>query len=146
MYVAEGGELDAPLPQPRVDVIEAVVKEGGYDAVFFAQSVLAADVAAGLAVRLDAGLNWDLVDVRDDGGSLVGVRPALGDSVYVDAGWTSSPAIALFRAGSFEPAETGAAGEIVEASRRASAVLDARRRSRGTTSRSRRGRRSRKRT
>ena len=115
MHVAEGGGLDAPLPQPRVDVIEAVVKDGEYDAVFFAQSVLAADIAAGLAVRLDAGLNWDLVDVRDDGGSLVGVRPALGDSVYVDAGWTSSPAIALFRAGSFEPAETGAAGEIVEA-------------------------------
>ena len=114
VHVSEGGELDAPLPQPRVDVIEAVVKDGGYDAVFFAQSVLAADVAAALAVRLDAGLNWDLVDVRDDGGSLVGVRPALGDSVYVDAGWTSSPAIALFRAGSFEPAETGAAGEIVE--------------------------------
>jgi electron transfer flavoprotein alpha subunit len=115
VHVAEGDELDAPLPQPRVDVIEAVVKGSGYDAVFFAQSVLAADVAAALAVRLDAGLNWDLVDVRDDGGSLVGVRPALGDSVYVDAGWTSSPAIALFRAGSFEPAETAAAGEIVEA-------------------------------
>ncbi len=77
--------------------------------------MLAADVAAALAVRLDAGLNWDLVDVRDDGDSLVGVRPALGDSVYVDTGWRSSPAIALFRAGSFEPAETGAAGEVVEA-------------------------------
>ena len=116
VHVAEGSGLDAPLPQPRVDVIEAVVRDDEYDAVFFAQSVLAADIAAGLAVRLDAGLNWDLVDVREEAGSPVGVRPALGDSVYVDAGWTSSPAIALFRAGSFEPAETGAAGAIVEAS------------------------------
>ena len=65
--------------------------------------MLAADIAAALAVRLDAGLNWDLVDVRDDGGSLVGVRPALGDSVYVDTSWRSEPAIALFRAGSFDP-------------------------------------------
>jgi electron transfer flavoprotein alpha subunit len=115
VHVAEGAALEAPLPQPRVDVIEAVARTGSYDAVFFAQSVLSADVAAALAVRLDAGLNWDLVDLRDEGGSPVGVRPALGDSVYIDVGWQSSPAIALFRAGSFEPHEHGAAGEIVDA-------------------------------
>ena len=114
VYVAEGADLEAPLPQPRVDVLAAVAGEGGFDAVFLAQSVLAADIAAALAVRLGAGLNWDLTDVRSDGGRLVGVRPALGDSVYVDAGWRSTPCLALFRAGSFEPVETGGAGEIVE--------------------------------
>ena len=76
--------------------------------------MLAADIAAALAVRLDAGLNWDLVDVRDDGGSLVGVRPALGDSVYVDTSWRSKPAIALFRAGSFDPAPAEGAGEVAD--------------------------------
>ena len=35
-------------------------------------SVLAADVAAGLAARLDAGLNWDLVDIELADGELVG--------------------------------------------------------------------------
>ena len=40
-----------------------IVRDGGYDTVLFAASVLAADVAAGLAARLDAGLNWDLVDL-----------------------------------------------------------------------------------
>ena len=39
-----------------------------------------------LAARLDAGLNWDLVDVRAGRRQLVGARPALGDSVYVDVG------------------------------------------------------------
>ena len=91
MYVAEAPELAAPLSQPRVDVLAKVLSEGGYDAMFFGQSVLAADVAAGLAVRLDAGLNWDLIDARLDGDELVGVRPALGDSVYVDVGWRSRP-------------------------------------------------------
>jgi electron transfer flavoprotein alpha subunit len=113
VYLAEGAGLETPLPQPRVDVLAAIARDGGYDGVFLAQSVLAADIAAGLAVRLGAGLNWDLADVRDDGGSLVGVRPALGDSVYVDAGWRSTPALALFRAGSFEPRETGGTAEVV---------------------------------
>jgi electron transfer flavoprotein alpha subunit len=114
VHVADAPELAAPLAQPRVDVLAKVARDGGYDAVFLGQSVLAADIAAALAVRLDTGLNWDLVDVRDDGGSLVGVRPALGDSVYVDTGWKSTPAIALFRAGSFDPVPTDGAGEVVD--------------------------------
>src|SRR5437588_8782424 len=87
VWVADDPALEAPLPQPRVDVLAKVVEEGGYDTVLFAASVLAADVAAGLAARLDAGLNWDLVDLQSRDGSLVGTRPALGDSVYVEVGW-----------------------------------------------------------
>jgi electron transfer flavoprotein alpha subunit len=74
--------------------------------------VLAADVAAGLAARLDAGLNWDLVDVTQEEGRLVGKRPALQDSVYVDVGWTSEPRLALFRPGSFDPTETGGTADL----------------------------------
>ena len=112
MYVAEDDSLEPPLPQPRVDVLAKVVADGGYDTVLFANSVLAADIAAGLAARLDAGLNWDLVDLTSD---FVGKRPALQDSVLVDVGWKTTPRIALFRAGSFDaaPQETGQA-EIVD--------------------------------
>ena len=67
VWVADDPALEAPLPQPRVDVLAKVVEEGGYDTVLFAASVLAADVAAGLAARLDAGLNWDLVDLAQRG-------------------------------------------------------------------------------
>jgi len=82
--------------------------------VLFANSVLAADVAAGLAARLDAGLNWDLADLVQQDGTLVGKRPALGDSVYVDVGWRSEPRIALFRAGSFDATPTGGGAPAVE--------------------------------
>ena len=114
VYVADDLRLEAPLPQPRVDVLARAVREGGFDAVLFGQSVLAADVAAGLAARLEAGLNWDLVDVRDENGRLVGTRPALADSVVVDVGWRSQPALALFRTGSFEPVATGGQAEVEE--------------------------------
>src|SRR5215217_6405934 len=108
VYVADDPRLEAPLPQPRVDVLARLVQERGVDTVLFAASVLSADSAAGLA----AGLNWDLVDLVNDGGRLVGKRAALGDSVYVDVGWTSEPRLALIRSGSFEPNATGGSAEV----------------------------------
>jgi electron transfer flavoprotein alpha subunit len=114
VYVADDAQLDAPLPQPRVDVLAQLVRDEGFDTVLLGNSVLAADVAAGLAARLDAGLNWDLVDLVEQDGKLVGKRPALQDSVYVDVGWTSEPRIGLFRSGSFDPAEAGGSPDIQE--------------------------------
>ena len=110
VYLVDDDSFEPPLPQARVDVLAKVVRDGGYDTVLFANSVLAADAAAGLAARLDAGLNWDLVDVGLRDGELVGKRPALQDSVLVDVGWKAAPRLALFRAGSFDAPE-GAGGE-----------------------------------
>ena len=114
VWVADDPALAAPLPQPRVDVLAKLVREHAYDTVLFAASVLAADVAAGLAARLDAGLNWDLVGLELRDGALVGTRPALGDSVYVEVGWTGEPRIALVRSGTFEPAASGGEPEVAD--------------------------------
>src|SRR5438552_467914 len=107
VWVCEDGEVAQPLPQPRVDVLAQVIDEGGYDTVLFANSVLAADVAAGLAARLDAGLNWDLVDVELRDGELVGKRSALQDPVYAAVGGSGTPRLPLFRAGSFDATPAG---------------------------------------
>jgi electron transfer flavoprotein alpha subunit len=112
VYVAEDERLAAPLPQPRVDVLARLVQERGIENVLFAQSILTADVAAALAARLDAGLNWQLVDVVSDDGSLVGKQSALGDSVLVDVGWRSTPRLALFRAGAFDPIAHGGTADV----------------------------------
>jgi electron transfer flavoprotein alpha subunit len=112
VLVADDPQLAAPLPQPRVDVLASILRDRKFDTVLFAASVLASDVAAGLAARLDAGLNWDLVDLERRDGKLVGKRPALQDSVIVDVGWTSDPQLALVRAGALEPAETGSDAEV----------------------------------
>jgi electron transfer flavoprotein alpha subunit len=114
VFASEDPALEAPLPQPRVDALAALVQKSGADAVLFGASVLSADVAAGLAARLDAGLNWDLTDLRVDGDQLVGTRPALGDTVLVDVGWTGSPRLGLFRSGSLDPAESGGSAEVEE--------------------------------
>jgi electron transfer flavoprotein alpha subunit len=112
VYVVDDEALAAPLPQPRVDALEAVVRESRAVNVLFPASVLAADVAAGLAARLEAGLNWDLTDLRLEGEELVGVRPALGDTVLVDVAWTTPPRLALVRSGTFDPVESGGTAEV----------------------------------
>jgi electron transfer flavoprotein alpha subunit len=114
VYVADDAQLEAPLPQPRVDALAQLIRDKQIDTVLFANSVLAADIAAGLAARLDAGVNWDLTDLVHEDGKLIGKRPALQDSVYVDVGWTSEPRLALFRPGSFDPSANGGSAEVEE--------------------------------
>ena len=111
VWVADDERLAAPLPQPRVDVLAKLVRDEGYDTVLFAQSVLAADVSAGLAARLEAGVNWGLVDF--DGTQ--GRAPQLGDTVVVDVGWSSAVRIGVFRAGALDAGEAGAASDVRDA-------------------------------
>jgi electron transfer flavoprotein alpha subunit len=112
VYVVDDPAFEAPLPQPRVDALEAVIAASGAENVLFAASVLSADVAAGLSARLDAGLNWDVTDFSLENGELRAKRPALGDTVVVDVGWVSTPRIALVRSGAFEPVETGGTATV----------------------------------
>ena len=112
VFTNEAPELASPLPQARVDALATLVEQTSPDAVLFGASVLSADVASGLAARLDAGLNWDLVDLSSQDGQLIGRRPALGDSVFVDVTWSETPRLALFRSGTFDPSSTGGTAEV----------------------------------
>jgi electron transfer flavoprotein alpha subunit len=112
VYGCDAPELRVPLPQPRVDALATLVEQTSPDAVLFGASVLSADVAAGLAARLDAGLNWDLTDLAVKDGELVGTRPALGDTVIADVGWNGSPKLAMIRSGALEPVESGGSAEV----------------------------------
>ena len=78
-----------------------------------------------------------------DGGELVGTRPALGDTVLVEVGWTTTPRIGLVRSGTFDPVESGGTAEVQRRSRRRSRTSRRRRGSSSTCRRSRAARRSR---
>jgi len=112
VWVADDARLAAPLPQPRVDVLAKLVRDEGYDTVLFGQSVLAADIAAGLAARLGAGLNWGLVDFDGEQGR----APALQDTVVVDVGWSTPVRIGMFRAGALDADELGGTADVRDAS------------------------------
>ena len=112
VYACDAPELATPLPQARVDALATLVEESSPDAVLFGASVLSADVASGLAARLDAGLNWDLTDLAERDGELVGTRPALGDTVIVDVGWKDSLKLGMIRSGALDPVESGGTAEV----------------------------------
>ena len=112
VYACEAPELASPLPQPRVDALATLVEQTDADAVLFGASVLSADVASGLAARLDAGLNWDLMDLSLADGELVGKRPALGDTVIVDVGWKGGTRLGLVRSGALDAVESGGTAEV----------------------------------
>ena len=111
VLVADDAALTG-LPQPVVDAIEPHAREA--DAVLFGAGVVSADVAAGLAARLGAGINCETTDVALADGGVVAWRPALGDSIVVESTFASSPAIVLARANAFPPEPIGSgAAEVV---------------------------------
>ena len=113
VFVADDERLGAPLPQPRVDVLAALVRDEGFDTVLFAQSVLAADVAAGLAARLGAGLNWDLVDLVESGGRARRQAAGAGRLGLGRRGVERRRrASRCSAAGAFDPVESGGSAEI----------------------------------
>jgi len=112
IYVCEIDGLVEDFGQPHVDVLTHLVRERGHDLVLFENSGVTSDAASGLAVRLDAGVNWDLQSLTLDDGAIVGTRLALNDTTEVRVGWNSAVRLAVFRVGQVEPVPADGAGRI----------------------------------
>jgi electron transfer flavoprotein alpha subunit len=104
--------FDQSLGVAHADALARLVGERGHRSVLFESSVLAIEVAARLGVRLGAGVDWDLLDLDERDGELVGRRLALGDSLSVEVGWTSDLCIGVFRLGTREPVAADGLGAI----------------------------------
>ena len=103
IHVAAGNAVTTSMALPRVELIGHLQSQQPFDAILLENSSIAADVAGAIAVRLNAGVNWDLVDLVVRDGELIGSRLALQDSVALQVGWTGTPRIAVFRAGHLDP-------------------------------------------
>jgi electron transfer flavoprotein alpha subunit len=112
VHVAEGGEFG--LSQPVVDAIADLAGRENPRAILFGASIVASDAAAGVAVRLDAGLVIDAVELHDEGGAVVTRRAGLGDSVLAHCGFTTPTGVIVTRANTYAPTEdaTGPAAEV----------------------------------
>lgn len=114
MLVLDGVGGDR-LPAPSEGAaIASLAGEHDFDTILFGTSVHTADVAGALAAHLEAGVNWDLLDVEERDGELVGTRLLFGDSVQVEVGWVGTPRLALFRIGAHEPVSDDVGAAAVE--------------------------------
>jgi electron transfer flavoprotein alpha subunit len=104
VLLADDPALAGGLSQPIVDALEAPAREA--DGILFGAGVVSADVAAGLAARIGAGIACETTAISLDGDALVAVRPALGDSVMVESGFQNGPGVVLARANAFAANES----------------------------------------
>ena len=112
VLVADDPAFEGGLPQPIVDALEPHAREA--DQIVFGAGVVSADVAAGLAARLGAGIHCETTELSVGDGGLTAVRPALGDTVMVESGFSQGPAIALARANAFPADPIGEGSAEVE--------------------------------
>ena len=111
VLVADDAALGG-LSQPIVDALAPSAAEA--DAVLFGAGVVSADVAAGLAARLGAGIACETTDIAMADGGLVATRPALDDTVMVESGFSGGPGIVLARANAFPVREDASGSAPVE--------------------------------
>jgi electron transfer flavoprotein alpha subunit len=112
VLVADDAALGGGLSQPIVDALAPAAGEA--DAVLFGAGVVSADVAAGLAARLGAGIACETTDIAMADGGLVATRPALDDTVMVESGFSGGPGIVLARANAFPVREDASGTAPVE--------------------------------
>jgi electron transfer flavoprotein alpha subunit len=112
IMVADAAEFDGPLIAARVATIDAVLARAPVDAVLFAPSLVAPELAGTLGATLGAGVAWGLTDLSLDAGALKAIRPVNDDSEIVDVTWSDGPALAVFRSFSGEASPSSRRGTI----------------------------------
>ena len=109
VLLADAKALAAPRAEPRAALIADLARRHGFGLIALATSVLSAELAAQLAVRLNCGVLWGLTDLQLADGRLHGVRATHADEMRTTCVWDSDVAIALFRQDQCAP---GVPGEV----------------------------------
>jgi electron transfer flavoprotein alpha subunit len=114
VYVADRDELALYSNKGYVGALDAAAKKESPDAVLIAATAMGKDVAPRFAARHDVSVLADLMDLRAEGGRLVGSRPVYSGKARaeVDAG-AASLQVATTRPNVF-PAEAGEGEARVE--------------------------------
>lgn len=92
----------------------AMIAEYKPNAVLFAHTFNGRDFASRLAQKLEAGLATDVIAAEISVGKGLFTRAIYAGKAYAKVEVTTDPILATVRAGVFELAENGAAGEVVK--------------------------------
>ncbi len=94
--------------------VKSVLAQSAADALLISHTGNGRDLAAAVGFDLGAGLIADCLELKADGGKLVGVRPVYSGNILVDVSVDGNPQIATLRPRAASPAQpTGASAEVV---------------------------------
>lgn len=94
--------------------VKNVLAQSGADALLASHTGNGRDLAAAVGFDLGAGVIADCLELKADGGKLVGARPVYSGNILVDVSVDGNPQIATLRPRAASPAQpTGASAEVV---------------------------------
>lgn len=108
--------LKEPHAEAYLAALAKVVKEQSPKVVLVAKTPLGSNVGPRLAFRLDTALAQDCLEVKIDGGKLVGSRPVFGGNCMATVACNTMPMMAVVRTKTTDPLEQSSsrAGEVVQ--------------------------------
>jgi electron transfer flavoprotein alpha subunit len=78
LYHWDSADAQGYVTLPQVEALEVAFEQSGAQTLFFASGNHTKDVAARLAIRLDAGVITDVTDMSADGGQLSATKEVFG--------------------------------------------------------------------
>lgn len=94
--------------------VKAVLAQSGAEALLLSHTGNGRDLAAAVGFDLNAGMIADCLELKAEGGKLVGLRPIYSGNILADVSVDGKPQIATLRPRAAAPAQaTGAAAEVL---------------------------------
>jgi electron transfer flavoprotein alpha subunit len=112
VLTADDDALSSAVVAPVVSLLESLVASRSPAAVLIASTTEGKEIAGRLAVRLDAGVLTDAVDVSLDGDTVVVEQSVFGGSTVVHARATRGVPIVTVRPNSVTPAAAPATADV----------------------------------
>jgi electron transfer flavoprotein alpha subunit len=113
IYVGEDVPVGEFLLDPAVDAVEAVLREKGPSLALFPASNSGKDIAARIAVRLNAGIITEATDIAVKDGAVAVQSPKFGGTVVSTVGFKNSEyGVIVCRPNSFASRKQPGKGEV----------------------------------
>ncbi|HZV27524.1 MAG TPA: electron transfer flavoprotein subunit alpha/FixB family protein [Acidothermaceae bacterium] len=112
VLTADDDALTSAVVAPVVSLLESLVASRSPAAVLIASTTEGKEIAGRLAVRLDAGVLTDAVDVSVDGGTVVVEQSVFGGSTVVHSRATRGVPIVTVRPNSVTPVAAPVSAEV----------------------------------
>lgn len=110
VHLVEDPQLADPWPEAHAEAVATVAAAVDPQIVLLPRTVLGSEVAARLAVRLQAALLTDVTAVERSGAGLVATRPVFGGAVSSTVTAAQGPFVVVPRPHAFAAAQPGEAG------------------------------------